>query len=332
MRKNEVVVRILGRLDLMYGNAIDQQATKKIIEEILYDYKVIMEETAIIPQNDMQNKIMLYIATKKIEGLSDITLENYGRHLTKFSHDIMKDCKDITAMDVRIHLINYSKSGVKNSTIATRTDILRGFFAWLANEEYIGKNPMKKIKTIKTENRVREPLTYEELEILRTGCKTLRQKVLFELAYATGLRLQEIENINISDIDWSELRINVIGKGNKERIVYFNARAKVYMQKYLKSRNDLCNALIITERKPIRRLSKRGIQREFDKIQKQSGLKINIYPHKLRHTYASHILDKGASIDVVQELLGHSDLNTTKIYAKSSQSNIKYEYRRYMAN
>lgn len=223
-------------------------------------------------------------------------------------------------------------NSVKNTTIATRTDILRGFFGWLRNEEYITKNPMDKIKTIKAESRIREPLTYEELEILRTGCKTLRQKCILEMFYSTCVRLDELVNMNIADVGFSEQRINVIGKGNKERTVYFNARTKVYLQKYLKLRNDTSPALFVTERAPIDRLGRRGVQREIKKIQEQSGLNKNIYPHLLRHSGSSHMLEKGIAIEVIQEILGHESLDTTRHYSKSSQSNIEYQYRKYMSN
>lgn len=332
MRKDEIVVRIVGKLDLMYGSTINQQDVKMMLEELLYDYDIKPKETALVTLNNIQDMIMLYLTSKKIEGLSDKTIEQYGRNLLKFSNDVMKNAEDITAMDIRMHLANFAKTGVKNTTIATRTDILRGFFSWLCSEEYIVKNPMDKISTIKAESRLREPLTYEELEILRTGCNTLRQKCILETFYSTCVRLNELVNMDISDIDFNQQKINVIGKGNKERVVYFNARTKVYLQKYIQARNDNCPALFVTERAPIGRLGRRGVQREIKKIQKQSGLKTNVYAHRLRHTGASHMLDKGIAIEIIQEILGHENLSTTQIYAKTSQSNIEYEYKKYMAN
>ena len=332
MRTDEVIIKIIGKLDLMYDNVINQQEVKLMLEEVLYDYDIKTKSTALVPLNNMQDMIILYLTSKKIEGLSNKTIEQYGRNLLKFSNDVMKNVEDITAMDIRIHLANYAKTGVKNTTIATRTDILRGFFSWLQSEEYVVKNLMNKIKTIKAESRIREPLTYEELEILRTGCKTLRQKCILETFYSTCVRLDELVNMNISDVSFNEQKINVIGKGNKERTVYFNARTKVYLQKYLKLRNDSSPALFITERKPIKRLERRGVQREIKKIQKQSGLNRNVYPHLLRHSGASHMLDKGIAIETIQEILGHENISTTQIYAKTSQSNVEYEYRKYMAN
>lgn len=332
MRKDEVIIRIVGKLDLVYGDVINQQDVKLILEEVLYDYDVKPKETALVPLNNMKDMIMLYLTSKKIEGLSDKTIENYGRNLFKFSNDIMKNVEDITAMDIRMHLANYAKTGVKNTTIATRTDILRGFFGWLQNEEYIAKNPMNKVKTIKAESRERKPLTYEEMEILRRGCKTLRQKSLLEVLYSSCVRLEELVNINISDIKWHENEFSVIGKGNKQRTVYFNTRAKIYLQEYLNSRDDNSPALFVTERVPIKRLERRGVQREIKKIQKQSGIRTNVFVHKLRHTGATHMAQKGIPIEIISKFLGHDSIETTKIYVKTSQSSIQHEYKKHMAS
>lgn len=330
MRKDEVIVRIINRLDEMYGGIVNLHNIKSELDNILYDFDVTPKSTALVPINNMQDRIMLYLASKKIEGLSDKTILSYGRNLGKFMNDFTKNVEDITAMDIRMHLANYSKTGVKTSTIASRTDILRGFFGWLYSEEYISRNPMDKIKTIKVEDSLREPLTPEELEIFYTGCKTPRQKALVSLFIATGCRLEEVEKLKKSDIDFINSKINVTGKGNKTRTVYFNAKAKVHLQKYLMTRLDNCDALFVTERKPIKYMGRRSIQREIDKIRNQSGLKKNVFPHLLRHTYGTMALAKGVDITTIQQLLGHSDLSTTQVYAKTSKTNVEYEYKKYM--
>ncbi len=330
MRKDEVVIRIITKLDETYGDIINLQDIRPVLDEILYDFDVIPKSTALVPINNMQDKIMYYLVSCKVSGLADKTIESYGRGLGKFMYDFAKNVEDITAMDIRIHLANYAKTGVKSSTIASRTDILRGFFGWLHNEEYIDKNPMNKIKTVKIEKSLREPLTYEEMEILRGGCKTLRQRSLLEFIYTTCLRLSEVESVDISDINWHKMQLNTVGKGNKERTVYFNVRAKIHLQRYLSSREDDNPALFVTKRKPISRLGKRAIQREISKIKEQSGLKRNVFCHLLRHSGASHMLDKDINIEIIQEILGHSSLDTTQIYAKTSKSNVEHQYRKSM--
>ena len=326
---NEATIKILGKLDLMYGNLIDQEQVRQAIEEVLHEYDIAPKETLPAVNDDMGDKIFLYLATKKIDGLSENSLKSYGTHLRRFSNYMRKNVDAITAMDIRVYLAHYAQTGVKNSTIATETDILRGFFNWLENEEYIHKSPMRKVKTIKVESSMRKALTREELEVLRGGATTLRQKALLEFFYSTGCRLEEVENVKIDDIDWQTLSLKVIGKGSKERIVYINATAKVHLRKYLLSRLDDSPALFVTERKPYKAMSRRTIQREIDVIQEKSGLKKTVYPHLLRHTAATHWLNSGMDITSVQSILGHDNLDTTQIYAQVSRTTIEHEYRKY---
>lgn len=326
---NEATIRIVSKLDLEYGDLIDQQKVRQIIEEVLYDYELTMKETLPAIIDNMSDRILLFLATKNIDGLSKRTIKQYGMHLGKFADYIRKNAEDVTTMDIRIYLSNYSKTGVKNSTLASETDILRVFFKWLEDEEYINKSPMRKIKTPKIEKRVREALTKEEFEILRTGAKTLRQKALLELMYSTGCRLEEVENMKKTDIDWQRLQLNVIGKGNKERTVYINATAQVHLKKYIMGRLDDSDALFVTERKPIKNMGRRAIQREIDKISEQSGIKINVFAHLIRHTFATHMINAGMSLTVLQEILGHDSPDTTLVYAKLSNREVEHEYRKF---
>ncbi len=329
MNSQEAIVRIIGKLDLAYGDVFDQKVVRSILEEVLYKYELTPKETSLALLDDMDDKMMLYLATKKIDGLSKRTLESYGRTLRRFSTYMRKDVNQVSTMDIRIYLAEYAKTGVKNSTIAGATDILRGFFGWLEDEEYINKSPVRKVKTIKTEKRIRQALTKEEFEILRGGAKTLRQKALLELLYSTGCRLEEIETMNKSDIDWQKLQINVIGKGNKERTVYISDIAKVHLKKYLMSRLDDCEAVFVTTRRPIKFLGRRSIQKEIKTIMKQSGLKKNVYPHLIRHTFGTHMLNSGMSLTVLQEIMGHESPDVTLIYSRINNQSIEHEYRKY---
>lgn len=329
MKSQEAAIRIVGKLDLLYPGLIDQVKVRQVVEEVLYGYTVEEKETSLAIIDNMNDMILLYLATRKTEGLSDITLEGYGRNLGRFADHMRKNVEDISTMDIRMYLARYSKTGVMNSTVATHTDILRGFFNWLKSEEYIDRNPMEKIKSMKTEKRMRQALTKEEFEILRGGAKTLRQKALLEILYATGCRLEEVEKMKKQDIDWHRLQMRVIGKGDKERIVYLNAAAKIHVKKYLMSRLDDCDALFVTQRKPIKFLGRRAIQREIKQIMRQSGLTKNVYPHLIRHTMATHLKNSGMEITTLQEILGHEDTATTLIYAKVDNRAIENEYRKY---
>lgn len=223
------------------------------------------------------------------------------------------------------------QNSLKNTSIETEKSILKSFFGWLEDEEYIVKSPARKIKPTKVEKRLRNALDDEELEKLRDACKTPRQRALLEFIFSTGCRLSEVVNVNISDINWDECSLKVIGKGNKEREVQFSKKARLYLKKYLASRGDISNpSLFITERKPFHRLGKRAIEREIAKIAEQAGMNKAVYPHLLRHTMATMGLRAGMPLPTVQKLLGHSDPATTEIYAEISNDMVKEEYRKYL--
>lgn len=329
MKSQEVAIRIVGKLDLLYGDVFDQAKVRQAVEEVLYDYDIKTKETSLAVLDNMPNRILLYLATRKTEGLASKTLEGYGRTLGRFADYMRMNVEDITTMDIRMYLANRSKEDIKSTTLANDTDILRGFFNWLEDEEYIDKSPMKKIKSPKVEKRLREALTKEEFEVLRTGAKTLRQKALLELLYSTGCRLEEVEKMKKQDIDWQRLQIRVIGKGNKERTVYINATCQVHLRKYLMSRLDDCDAVFVTQRKPIKFMGRRAIQREVKKIMKQSGLQKNVYPHLIRHTMATHLLNSGMNLNTLQRILGHDEPSTTLVYAELDNVTIENEYRKF---
>ncbi len=329
MNSQEAVIRIVGKLDMLFGDAFDQGKVRQAIEEILYDYDITPKETLPAVMDNMKDRMFLYLATRKTEGLSKTTLKSYGRSLKRFANYMRKNAEDITAMDIRVYLADRGKQDIKTSTLANDTDILRGFFNWMEDEEYILKSPMRKIKTPKVEKRLREALTKEEFETLRTGAKTLRQKALLELLYSTGCRLEEVEQMRKQDIDWQRLQISVVGKGNKERVVYINATCLVHLRKYFMSRLDDNDAVFVTERRPIKFLGRRSIQKEIKTIMNQSGLNTNVYPHLIRHTIATHMLNSGMKLNVLQQILGHDDPATTLIYAELDNVTVESEYRKY---
>lgn len=218
---------------------------------------------------------------------------------------------------------------LKNTSIETEKSILKSFFGWLEQEDYITKSPAKKLKPTKIDKKLRGSLTIEEVEILKESCKTLRERALVEFFYCTGCRLDEAYKLNRNDIDWQNMCVKVLGKGSKERIVPITAKAKIHIQKYLLSRTDDCEALFITERKPIHRMGHRAIQREIKKIGIRAGIKKNIYPHLIRHTTATIMLNNGAELAAVQNLLGHTDPGTTQVYLDVSNQYVQEQYRKH---
>lgn len=305
---------------------IDVEKTKSKLSAIIAKYHVKrVEEDEVHP--DLFEKIALYLSSKKLEGLSATSLQNYERDLKIFANDVKKRSEDINSADIRVYLAKFEH--LKMSSVSTKLSILKSFFGWLTNEEILLRDPTAKLRPPKQEKRIPKALTIEELEMLREGCQSNRQRALIEVLYATGCRLSEVHDLNISDVDHQAMSARVVGKGNKERVVYFSFRAMYHLKKYINSRNDDDPALFVTERKPYRRVSKRAIQREVSKIAEQAGVK-HVSPHALRHTFATLTLNNGAELAAVQALLGHESPETTMIYAQLTESKKHEAYKKYL--
>ena len=306
---------------------LDYDDMRLQIANILKDYDI---KPASIPEGhpDLAQKIELFLSGKRLEGLSELTLKGYRLELKVFASRVQKATADITTADIRLFLGEFSY--LKSSSISGKLSILKSFFGWLANEDIIPKDPTRKLKPPKKEKRMPKALTIEELEIIREACLTHRERALVEVYYATGARLSEIQKLNKDDIDWQTMSVRVIGKGNKERTVYFSFKASYHLRKYLMRRADNEPALFITERRPYRRLSNRGIQREIAKIAERSGIQKRIHPHVFRHTFATLLLNNGADIVSVQGLLGHADPATTQIYAQITDEKRKQAHKQFL--
>lgn len=307
--------------------ALDYGRVQNSLSSVLSNYKVEVQEEYIL-RSDFPEKIKLFISSKKVEGLSDSTLEGYKIELRLFSAVVDKKVEHITSGDIRLYL--GSLEGLKMSTIGKKLNVLRTFFGFLMAEEMIQRDPTLKIKQPKEEKRMGKALSIEELEMMRESCDTIRQRAFLEVFYATGCRLSEIQNLNIADIDKQNMSCKVIGKGDKEREVYFSYKAMFHLRKYLLTRNDDEPSLMASIRKPYRRLSKRAIQDEIKKIAKNAGLEHKVTTHVLRHTFATLTLNNGADIVAVQELLGHSSPDTTLRYARITEERKREQHKKYL--
>lgn len=323
MLEDEVTIKLIGKITLEYPN-IDQLKLRDIIGMVLNNYNITSKETSLIV-SDIEEKIHLYIAVKKLDNLSAKTLYNYQLQLLNFASFIHKSVSLISTMDIRIYLACKSQK-IQPTSMVTIIDILKSFFGWLKSEDVILKDPMKNIKNTKVPQKLKDPLTIEELEILRQNCEDKRGRALLEVLYATGCRVSEVKNMNKNDLDYNTLTIKVFGKGSKERIVCFSPRTKLFLKQYLDSRIDNDEALFVTKKYPIHRMSVRSIESTIKKIANKSGVKKNVFPHLLRSSMATLSLRNGASIYSIQKLLGHSSVNTTERYAISSEEYIHNEY------
>jgi integrase/recombinase XerD len=325
----EAVIKAVGKITQQFVEFEDLQKQielRKVLDEVLYHYEVKTKVTALVA-SDIEEKVRIFFASKKLEGMSQKTIINYTYVLSRLANFIRKPLTGITAMDMRMYL-NYASKDVKSSTVNSWIYCFKSFFTWLVDNDYLIKNPMNKLKATKVPKRVRKAMTEKEIELLRQACKNLREESIVEFLIATGCRLSEVVGVNKEDINWYEKSLFVIGKGNKERKVYFNTKAEVLLNKYIKSRTDDCPALFITERRPFRRLQGRGIEVVINNIAERAGFDKSVYPHLFRHSFATHSLNKGVSLPTLQSLMGHDQASTTQIYAVLSEDTIQHEYRK----
>ena len=280
--------------------------------------------------NENQNMIDSFISSKQVEGCSERTIKYYKEIIEKFVNSFDKSIKQISTNEIRNYLSNYKdNSSCGSTTIDNIRRVLSSFFSWLEDEDYIVKSPVRRIHKIKTAIVVKEVLTDENLERLRDECENIRDLSLIELLISTGMRVGELVNLDINSINFEDRSCIVLGKGNKEREVYFDAKTKLHLKEYISKRNDSNDALFVSMREPHQRLSISGIELIIRTLGINSNIN-KVHPHKFRRTLATMAIDKGMPVEQVQKLLGHVKIETTMHYALVNQSNVKISHRRYI--
>lgn len=277
-----------------------------------------------------QKLLSFFIASKKVEGCSDKSLKYYINTIEKLLQKLNKSVIDISTNDLRAYLSEYQE--IKKSsrvTIDNMRRIFSSFFSWLEDEDYILKSPVRRIHKVKTGRLIKDTLSDEQLEILRDNCSEIRDLAMIELLTSTGMRVGELVKINRSDVDFYERQIVVFGKGNSEREVYFDARTKIHLRKYLETRTDDNKALFVSLAKPNDRLSIGGVEMRLRTLGKKAQID-KVHPHKFRRTLATMAIDKGMPIEQVQKLLGHVKIDTTMHYAMVNQTNVKNSHRKFI--
>lgn len=301
------------------------------IKDVLAKYEI-NKKASNEERREKENTELLetFLSAKKIEGCSDKTIHYYQSSIVKLLKGLSKCIKEICTNDIRRYLAEIQeRNGLSKVTIDNLRRIFSSFFSWLEDEDYIAKSPVRRIHKVRTDTLVKEVLSDENIETLRDSCKESRDLAMIDLLLSTGVRVGELVKMNRADIDFQERQCKVFGKGNKEREVYFNARTKIHLQRYLESRTDDNPALFVTLSKPHTRLTISGVEVRLRKMGKVVHID-KVHPHKFRRTLATMAIDRGMPIEQVQKLLGHVRIDTTLHYAMVNQTNVKMAHRKFL--
>lgn len=316
-----------AKIDLIAKlTALMPECAREIIK-IMREYDV--QTAQVYDRSNLPRRVEAFLAAKRIDGCRPKTIKGYRERLKLFMTQCSKPVQQITTDDLREYLAYLAdERHLMDNSVQAHINTLRSFFSWLVDEDNIRKSPMRKIKSLKIDKlRSRHPLTAEQLELVRDGCRGYKEKALVEFLVSSGCRVSEVAGLRVDDIDWRDRKCKVIGKGNKERTVYFSVRAKLMLQLYIAERRG-GEALFASSRAPYEPLTDRGIEKMISKLGKRIGMERPLYPHLMRHTFASHALNCGMELTIIQHLLGHSDPKTTLIYAEIDPIRVQYEYNR----
>ena len=330
--ENNLILQITNDMrDSLTNYQIDKLKQSLIMNFEKYEINIKTDEMRLVEENEINHRLVnSFISSKKVEGCSERTTKYYEETIIRFIDDSNKFIKNIETDDIRIYLSHYKeKSNCGSTTIDNIRRILSSFFSWLEDEDYIVKSPVRRIHKIKTAQLVKDTLSDENIEQLRDNCENIRDLSLIELLISTGMRVGEIVNINKKDINFEDRSCVVLGKGNKQREVYFDAKTKIHLLEYLGKRDDDNEALFVSLRKPYQRLSISGIELIVRNLGIDSNI-ANVHPHKFRRTLATMAIDKGMPVEQVQKLLGHVKIETTMHYAMVNQNNVKISHRKYI--
>lgn len=303
-----------------------------VLLKTISKYTVSMGEQQ-APSLAASNETLLkaFLSAKQVEGCSQPTIRYYRNTIKQLADNMPMRFTDYTTEDIRAYLAVFQqKHNASKVTVDNVRRIFSSFFSWLEEEDFILKNPVRRIHKVKTGTQVREVLSDESLESIRDTCTRSRDLAMIDLLASTGMRVGELVKLNRDDINFTERECVVFGKGNKQRIVYFNARTKIHLQQYLNERSDQNEALFVSLNNPQKRLQISGVEVRLRKIGHEANVP-RVHPHKFRRTLATMAIDKGMPVEQVQKLLGHVKIDTTMQYAMVNQNNVKLSHRRFIS-
>lgn len=328
--KTKIITNIQNEMKPFLNQVQYLKLTRALLNS-LKDIEIISMNGEEFSPEENSKLLKLFLSAKQVEGRSKKTISYYNSTISKMFDKLEKRVDNISTDDLRNYLAVFKKE--RNSSKITIDNIRRifsSFFTWLEDEDYILKNPVRRIHRVKTGHVVKEVLSDESLEILRDNCDEVRDLAMIELLISTGVRVGELVNLNIDDINFYERECVVFGKGESERIVYFDARTKIHLIQYLEERTDDNPALFVSFKKPNKRLGINGVETRLRLLGKKSNIS-RVHPHKFRRTMATLAIDKGMPIEQVQRLLGHVQIDTTMQYAMVNQNNVKIAHRRFIS-
>ena len=309
-------------------NNAQLEKLQAVMQYVLFQYEITKKDEN--TEDTTLNLVDLFLSAKRVEGCSEKSLKYYHTTIQAMLSTVNKDIKQIETEDIRSYLTSYQQQ--KQScrvTIDNIRRILSSFFSWLEDEDHILKSPVRRIHKVKAVINIKETYSDEALEMMRDNCTEPRDLAMIDMLASTGMRVCEMVLLNRNDIDFNERECVVFGKGNKERVVYFDARTKIHLKNYLQSRTDDNPALFVSLKAPYNRMNIGGIETCLRRLGKQLGL-ARVHPHKFRRTLATMAIDKGMPIEQLQQLLGHKRIDTTLQYAMVKQSNVKIAHRKYI--
>ena len=309
-------------------NNAQLEKLQAVMQYVLFQYEITKKDEN--SEGSTLNLVDLFLSAKRVEGCSEKSLKYYHTTIQAMLFAVNKDVKQIETEDIRSYLTSYQQQ--KHScrvTIDNIRRILSSFFSWLEDEDHILKSPVRRIHKVKAVINIKETYSDEVLEMMRDNCTESRDLAMIDMLASTGMRVGEMVLLNRNDIDFNERECVVFGKGNKERVVYFDARTKIHLKNYLQTRTDDNPALFVSLKSPYNRMNIGGIETCLRRLGKQLGLQ-RVHPHKFRRTLATMAIDKGMPIEQLQQLLGHKRIDTTLQYAMVKQSNVKIAHRKYI--
>lgn len=312
-------------------NTFNEEEIKRISKVLnkALENKEIIDILTNQPQTN-EEALYAFLSAKKIEGCSPRSISFYQVTLQKMFVFVKKLYLFINTEDIRYYLSDYQTShSISQATIDNMRRIISSFFTWLENEDYIIKSPARRIHKVKVPKMVKETFSEETVELMRQNCKNIRDLAIIDTLFSTGMRVGELVRLDISDIDFSNKECLVLGKGNKQRKVYFDAKTKIHLQQYLRIRKDNNKALFVSMLEPHDRLKISGVEITLRKIGKRININ-HVHPHKFRRTLATKAIDKGMPIEQVQHLLGHAKIDTTLGYAMVDDENVKISHKKFL--